>query len=245
MHLLVSLIRNSGTRYQGVRSSISAILLLSLTGAAISMLPGSVSAQDADPAPEPTDAVEPKPVETLENFIQTLNTFEAEFEQTLYGADEEPLSTSTGSMKLKRPAKFLWEYTTPQPQLIIADGEKIWLYDEDLEQVTVSNIDDRINGTPLQLLMGTVPLSDGFAIETLGQADGIDWFELTPLEESADFEQVFIGLSGGELAAMELRDTFGQATQIRLENFNDDVDFDDSVFDFEVPDGVDVIGLDE
>ena len=243
MCLLVSLISNASTIYRGIRSSLAAILILSLTGAVTSMLPGYVSAQDADPAA--SVAGEPKSVETLENFIKTLTTFEAEFEQTLYDVDEEPLSTSTGSMKLKRPAKFLWEYTTPLPQLIVADGEKIWLYDEDLQQVTVNNIDDRINGTPLQLLMGNTPLSDGFAIETLGQADGIDWFELTPLEDSADFEQVFIGLRGDELAAMELRDTFGQATQIRLENFNDDVDIDDALFEFEVPDGVDVIGLDE
>lgn len=241
MCLHVSLIKSRCARCEGVCSSLAVIFLAAVTGLATQLMPGTVSAQDTDL----TGAVEPVPVETLERFIQSLNIFEADFEQTLYDADAEPLSTSTGSMKLKRPARFVWEYTAPQPQIIVADGEKIWLYDEDLEQVTVNDIDDRINGTPLQLLMGTVPLSDGFTIDTLGQVDGIDWFELTPLEQSSDFEQVFIGLRGDELAAMELRDSFGQATQIRLNSFNDDVELDDSLFVFTVPEGVDVIGFDE
>lgn len=240
MYLPVSLSQMCRSNYKLIQSAISAGLLL-VVGVVTLMIPASVWAQDT----EPTAPVELEPVETLERVIQSLNTFEAEFEQTLYDANAQPQSTSTGFMKLKRPARFIWEYLTPQPQLIVADGEKIWLYDEDLEQVTVNNIDDRINGTPLQLLMGTVPLSDGFSIETLGQADGIDWFGLTPRQQSSDFEQVFIGLRGDALAAMELRDSFGQATQIRLEGFNDKVELDDSLFDFEVPDGVDVIGLDE
>lgn len=184
-------------------------------------------------------------IQTLETFIQNLDSFEASFEQTLYGADSEPLQTSEGTIKLKRPARFVWAYTSPEPQLILADGERIWLYDEDLEQVTVNAIDERINGTPLQLLMQAAPLSEGFDIESLGVSEGIDWFGLTPLSQSSDFEQVFIGLQGDTIAAMELRDSFGQATQIRLDNFKTDVQFDDSLFVFDIPEGVDVIGLDE
>ncbi len=192
-------------------------------------------------ADEQTDAA----IEKLETFIQNLDSFEASFEQTLYGADSTELQTSEGTIKLKRPARFVWKYSSPEPQLILGDGERIWLYDEDLEQVTVNPIDERINGTPLQLLMQAVPLSEGFDIESLGLSEGIDWFGLTPLSQSSDFEEVFIGLQGDAIAAMELRDSFGQATQIRLDNFKSDVQLDDALFVFDVPEGVDVIGLDE
>jgi len=185
------------------------------------------------------------PVEMLEQYIKNLDSFEANFEQTLYGSDSEDLGTSIGTIKLKRPARFVWTYTSPEPQVITADGERIWLYDKDLEQVTVNAIDERINGTPLQLLMSEAPLSDAFEIESLGQADGIEWFGLTPLTQSSDFERVFIGLKDNVIAAIELSDSFGQATQIRLSDFRQGVQFDDSLFDFQVPEGVDVIGLDE
>lgn len=181
----------------------------------------------------------------LEQFIQNLESFEASFEQTLYGGNSEALKSSTGTIAVKRPARFVWTYSTPEPQLIVGDGMRIWLYDQDLEQVTVNDMDERINGTPLQLLMSAAPLSDAFSIESLGQSDGIDWFALTPLTQASDFEEVFIGLKDNSLAAMELRDNFGQATQIRLNDFNRDVQLDDSLFVFEVPEGVDVIGLDE
>jgi len=191
------------------------------------------------------DEAAAEPIATLEQFIESLDSFEASFEQTLYDTDDQPLGKSVGTIKLKRPARFIWKYSSPEPQLILADGERIWMYDEDLDQVTVNDMDDRINGTPLQLLMNAAPLSDGFDIETLGKSDGIDWFGLTPITQSSDFEQVFIGLRGATIAAFELRDNFGQATQIIISDFEKDIQFDDALFTFDVPEGVDVIGLDE
>ena len=228
-------------------------LLLLLTGGL--MKPGwSVADEKAADAPlsdepaaaEPlTDQPEAAPVQMLEQFIATLDSFEATFEQTLYDADSEPLRESSGTIKLKRPARFVWTYDAPDAQQIVGDGESIWLYDQDLEQVTVNAIDERIDGTPLQLLMRAAPLSEGFDIESLGQSDGIDWFGLTPLTQASDFEQVFIGLENDALVVMELRDSFGQATQIRFIDFNKGVALDDALFVFDVPEGVDVIGLDE
>lgn len=184
-------------------------------------------------------------LEQLESFIEDIETFEADFEQTLYDSDGEPLQKSLGSIQLKRPGKFVWTYFSPEEQQIVADGERIWMYDKDLEQVTVNTISDRIAGTPLVLLMRAAPLEDSFAIQELGSAEGINWVELTPKADSSDFEQVFIGLNGDGLAAMELRDNFGQATQIIFTDFNAGVELADSVFEFVVPDGVDVIGFDE
>lgn len=173
-----------------------------------------------------------------------LKTFTANFEQTLYDADSNPLKTSSGTVVLMRPGRFIWRYEEPEVQEIIADGKRIWLYDEDLQQVTVTDIDERIAGTPLVLLMGTVPLEDEFTLATLGESDGIEWVELTPKSDGSDFEAVFIGLNDEGLAAMELRDNFGQATQIRFSDFKADVPVDASQFDFKPPPGVDVIGQD-
>ena len=185
-----------------------------------------------------------EPLDQLNSFIQDIETFEANFEQTLYDADSEPLQKSIGNIRLKRPGKFIWTYFSPDEQQIVADGERIWMYDKDLEQVTVNTIDDRIAGTPLVLLMRAAPLGDTFLIKELGQSDGINWVELTPKATSSDFEQVFIGMKGTDLAAMELRDNFGQATQIIFTEFQAGIEFSDSLFEFVVPDGVDVIGFD-
>ena len=184
-------------------------------------------------------------LEQLESFIQDIETFEADFEQTLYDSDSEPLQKSIGTIQLKRPGKFVWTYFSPEEQQIVADGERIWMYDKDLEQVTVNSIRDRIAGTPLVLLMRAAPLDDSFSITELGSSDGVNWIELTPKADSSDFEQVFIGLNSDGLAAMELRDNFGQATQIIFTDFNAGVDLADALFEFIVPEGVDVIGFDE
>lgn len=180
----------------------------------------------------------------LESFIQDVETFQADFEQTLYDADSEPLQSSLGSVQLKRPGRFVWTYTEPEEQQIIADGKRIWMYDKELEQVTVNDIDDRVAGTPLALLMRASPLEEAFDIQELGEADDINWLELTPKSESSDFEQIFIGLNSTGLAAMELRDNFGQATQIVFSNFESGMVLDDELFEFTAPEGVDVIGQD-
>ena len=184
-------------------------------------------------------------LEQLESFIQDVDSFEADFEQTLYDSDSEPLQKSIGSIQIKRPGKFVWTYFSPEEQRIVADGERIWMYDKELEQVTVNTISDRIAGTPLVLLMRAAPLEDSFDIEELGSADGINWVELTPKVDSSDFEQIFIGLNADGLAAMELRDNFGQATQIIFSEFKAGVEFSDAFFEFIVPEGVDVLGFDE
>ncbi|MEE9320732.1 MAG: outer membrane lipoprotein chaperone LolA [Granulosicoccus sp.] len=188
------------------------------------------------------DAAADDSLERLQAFTASIDTFTADFEQTLYDEDSTPLQVSKGTVKLKRPGRFIWNYTEPESQQIIADGEQIWLYDIGLEQVTVNAIDERLSGSPLVLLMGSAPLEEAFDILPLGESDSIDWLELTPQSTNSDFEKVFIGLTGTELAAMELRDNFGQATQIKFTNFKAGIEIEDAVFEFEPPEGVDVIG---
>jgi len=180
--------------------------------------------------------------ERLEAFVSNTTSFTARFQQTLYDADSSPLQTSTGTIQLKRPGRFVWQYETPNRQQLLSDGDQLWLYDEELEQVTVNALSDKVGGTPLVLLMGTRPLDEEFDIKALGPAEGIEWFELIPKQESADFESLFIGLSDIGLSTMELRDNFGQATQIRFTDMNPGAALDDSLFIFKAPAGVDIIG---
>ena len=181
----------------------------------------------------------------LEAFTSSTETYRAEFEQTLYDEDSEPLESSSGSVILKRPGRFVWRYDGPEAQVIVADGEKLWLYDQSLEQVTVNPLGERLAGTPLELLMGDEPLEDTFDIKTLGESEGVEWLELTPTTGQSDFDAVFVGLDEQGLAAMELRDGFGQATQIRFSDFRADPNVKPEVFEFDIPEGVDVIGLDK
>ena len=184
----------------------------------------------------------PAVLKQLTEFTESLKSFSADFTQVVYDADSNPVQQSAGDVLLKRPGRFIWNYTSPSPQKIIADGENVWLYDIELEQVTVSPLAEQGAGTPLALLMGEKPLEQEFELKPLGQSDGIDWVELKPKSSDSDFELVYLGLKGGGLAAMELRDGFGQATQIRFTAFKPGININDDDFRFVPPKGVDVIG---
>jgi len=181
-------------------------------------------------------------LDRLRAFTMDLKSFTADFEQSLYSADSELLTNNIGKLLLKRPGKFIWRYEGDDGQEFISDGNSLWMFDKELEQVTVNALDDRLGGTPLVLLMGGVPLEDQFKVTPLGDSDGIDWVELVPKDNSTDFESLFIGLNGNGLAAMELRDNLGQATQIQFKNFKPGAALDDKQFNFVAPEGVDVIG---
>ena len=178
----------------------------------------------------------------LDAFTMDLKSFTADFDQTLYGADSEVIRSNSGSLLLKRPGKFIWRYQGADTQEFIADGKSIWVYDKELDQVSVNPLSDRLGGTPLVLLMGGTRLDEQFEVTVLAESDGIRWVELLPIDGGADFEALYNGLNDAGLAAMELRDNLGQATQIQFKNFKPDVELDDAQFNFVPPKGVDVIG---
>ncbi len=181
-------------------------------------------------------------LERLQTFIDQLQTFQAGFVQTLYDADSSPLEESRGAVILKRPGKFRWDYRVPYVQSIIADGEKLWIYDIDLEQVTVKKLDQALGNAPIMLLSSNQPLETDFELRDLGEREGLEWVELQPKMRDTDFEKIYMGLSERGLEVMELRDQFGQATQIRFNDFEMNIPADDSLFEFTPPAGVDVVG---
>ena len=184
----------------------------------------------------------------LAAFTDDVESFRARFEQTLYDADSTPLQSSSGTVLLKRPGRFVWDYADGPgavAQTIVADGSRVWLYDRELAQVTVNPIDERLAGTPFALLSGGAPLDEVYRVTARGTSEGVDWFELLPRDGGGDFEALYVGLDEAGLAALELRDAFGQATQILFSDFEANVAVDDAAFEFDVPEGVDVIGLGE
>ncbi len=178
----------------------------------------------------------------LLDFTATLRSFSAAFTQTVYDSDSVPLQESSGNVELLRPGKFRWTYTEPAAQVIVADGATLWIYDEDIQQVTMQPQATTLGSAPIGLLSGQRSLQREFTITDLGTDQGLQWFQLDPLVQDTDFNRVFLALDSNGLKAMELRDNFEQATQIRFDNFRKNVALDESNFLFVPPDGVDVVG---
>jgi outer membrane lipoprotein carrier protein len=178
----------------------------------------------------------------LEEFFAQLQALSADFEQVLMDEERRVLQQSGGTMVLQRPGKFRWDYTTPYRQLMIADGRKFWLYDTDLEQVTVRPLDEALAGTPALLLTGEQAPGENFEVVDLGRSDGYDWLLLRPYSRELNIEDIAIALGSDAIEVMEVRDTFGQLTRIRFYNIVLNLEPDPAVFMFVPPVGVDVIG---
>jgi chaperone LolA len=180
--------------------------------------------------------------EHLQNFLDDVQTLQAEFYQELWSADEELVEIATGSLSLQRPNHFLWSYQSPIEQLILADGESLWIYDVELAQATVTPLSDIIEATPAMLLSGDQAVRDGFeALESFA-ADGLSWVRLAPRIPGSDFRSVLIGFRDAELARLELIDGLDQTTRINFSEVFINQDLEVDLFSFDPPAGVDVIG---
>ncbi len=180
--------------------------------------------------------------ERLRAFTEDLTSFSATFQQTLYDEDQYPLQENRGSAKLKKPGKFRWEYTAPHEQLIVSNGQRMWMYEADLDQVTVREFDAALGRAPIALLSGDAPLDDEFEIEALGQREDLLWLQLEPKVQDTDFRRIYLGFDDTSIKVMELRDRFDGATQVVFDNVEVNPDLADDEFEFEPPEGADVIG---
>ncbi len=180
--------------------------------------------------------------EQLRALVESTRSLRADFEQTVEDAQSKRIHRSTGSMVLMRPGRFRWDYLTPYPQLIVADGERIWIHDTELEQVTVKPLDAALGSAPSQLLSGGLDLDENFTYAPLPDSQGLAWIELEPRERDSNFERVRLGFRADLLAAMELEDGFGQITRFWFSAVERNARVDPGLFRFEPPPGVDVIG---
>lgn len=179
--------------------------------------------------------------ERLERFFDEVRTLDARFTQQVIGEDGELVQESSGSVQMMRPGRFRWEYEKPDPQLILADGKKLWIYDPELEQATVKRIKDALGAAPIALLIGDRPLEEQFRVEPEKSRDGLAWVELAPKVQDIEFNRITLGLDENGISQMVLHDQFGQTTVIRLHDVRVNVDIDPARFQFEPPKGTDVI----
>lgn len=180
-------------------------------------------------------------VDRLKAFIAGAKTAEADFTQTVADKTGRVTQQASGKMAFARPGKFRWDYRAPYEQVIVGDGVKLWLYDADLEQVTVKSLGDVIAGTPAALLAGDNSIEKYFSLKNAGEAGGLEWLEATPTTRDTTFERIRMGFKGDVLVQMELFDFFGQRTTLKLSHFVRNPTIAPSRFKFTPPKGADVI----
>lgn len=180
--------------------------------------------------------------ERFSEFINGTLTARGEFEQKIFDTDRRLLQESRGVLAFSRPGKFRWTYQKPYAQLIVGDGSKVWIYDEDLRQVTVRKLDQALGSTPAALLAGNNEAMRAFRLSDKGSKDGLEWLEALPREKEGGFEKIRMGFGPSGLQIMELVDGFGQTTVLRFKALERNPKLDSALFRFSPPKGADVIG---
>ncbi len=178
----------------------------------------------------------------VESFLQGLQSLQANFKQTLSDRSGQIVEEASGELAIRRPDRFRWDYREPNQQVIVADGTRIWLYDTDLEQVTVRKLDDTLSATPAMLLSGQGNLQENFTVTQTSQEGVIQWVRMEPKRDDTDFKWVRLGFDATTLKFMQLADKLGQTTTLEFSQLQRNPAIDSSRFTFTVPAGADVIG---
>ncbi len=179
-------------------------------------------------------------LDTLKAFISEVKTGRADFTQTVTSPDGAKKRSSSGSFEFARPNRFRFAYVKPYEQLIVADGQKVWLYDIDLEQVTVRPFDKALGATPAALLAGG-SLEGDFDLKALPDEGGLQWVQALPRVKDGSFQSLKIGFRDGTLAAVEIVDAFGQRSLLAFSQVEANPALPAERFRFVPPAGVDVI----
>jgi outer membrane lipoprotein carrier protein len=181
-------------------------------------------------------------IDKLHQFLETTKTLRADFSQTVVAKNGKKPQLSNGVLMLSRPGKFRWQIERPYAQILVGDGDKVWIYDPDLRQVTVKKIGNALGSTPAALLVGDNSLDKNFALREAGERDGLEWLEALPKLPDSGFEKLQLGFAGGDLKAMDLYDNFGQTTSLVFSRLERNPQIAPGQFRFTPPSGVDVIG---
>jgi outer membrane lipoprotein carrier protein len=178
----------------------------------------------------------------LDAFAKGMHSLAGRFSQTMSNANGDPGKTSSGTMALQAPRQFRWETTAPYKQTIVADGSRVWLYDPDLEQVTVRKQSSEEAQSPLTVLTDLSLLDKDFKVTEQGEHDGLQWLRLTSTGKDPQFEYADLGFDDSGLARMAFRDQLGNTTQISFAGWKRNANPPDGTFTFVPPPGTDVIG---
>jgi len=180
-------------------------------------------------------------VARLRGFLANVQGIEAQFHQTVIDSHQHVLEDASGSVVMQRPGRFRWNYQAPFERVIVADGEKVWLYEADLEQVTIRRLTSGIGDTPAALLTGKETVLERFTIEKSWNEDGLALVRLKPRSADSDFAGVTLGFDGPGLRRLLLDDRLGQQTRIDFSEVRTNPPLSPEVFRFQLPPGADVI----
>lgn len=181
-------------------------------------------------------------VERLKAFFENTNSMRAQFHQTVMDNQGRKVQEVDGSMQLQRPGKFRWDYNKPYVQQIVGDGEKVWLFDPELNQVTVRALNKALGSSPAALLAGSKEMEKNFVLKDEGRQDELEWVLATPKDKESGFERVFLGFKNDALQEMELHDNFGHMTVIEFSKLERNPKLAAQLFRFVPPAGADVVG---
>ena len=187
-------------------------------------------------------SVEAAAIDRFKSFVRGTQSARGEFEQKVFDRSGKPTQESKGAFVFQRPGLFRWLYAKPVDQVIVGDGERVWIHDRDLNQVTVRKLSRALGSTPAALLAGSADVEKAFDMSDAGTKDGLEWLEAKPREREAGFERVRMGFDANGIRAMELFDHFGQTTQLRFLNLTRNPKVDPAEFRFQPPKGADVLG---
>lgn len=180
--------------------------------------------------------------ERLMDFFDKTSSMRAQFQQVVTDNQGQKVQEVSGTMQLLRPGKFRWDYNKPYQQEIVGDGERIWLFDPELNQVTVRNMSQAIGSSPAALLAGSKEVEKNFTLENLSDKDKLEWVLAKPKDKDSGFDEVKLGFSKAGLERMELQDSYGNLTSIRFSRLERNPALTQQIFMFKPPAGADIVG---
>ena len=182
-------------------------------------------------------------IQRLHTFVVSTHSAQADFTQEVLDKNGKRIQSASGTMQFERPGRFRWVYKKPYEQLIVGDGKKFWMYDADLNQVTVKKLDAALGSSPAALLSGSNEIERDFALKDVDDRDGLEWLQATPKSAETTFQMILMAFNAkSELMVMELHDAFGHHTVLRFSALKSNPTFGAQQFKFVPPKGADVLG---
>jgi len=181
-------------------------------------------------------------LDELHAFLEGTKTAQGSFRQVVVNREGRTTQTTSGTFAFARPGKFRWTYDKPFDQLIVGDGDKVWVYDHDLNQVIVRKLDAALGATPAALLAGDNALEKNFTLVAAGEGDGLEYVDATPKAADSQFKRIRLGFADDLPRKMQLTDAFGQTTDLTFSDVRRNPKLPADTFQFTPPKGADVVG---
>jgi len=181
-------------------------------------------------------------VSSLRDFFNNTTTMRAQFSQVVNDKQGRKIQEVDGIMQLQRPNKFRWDYKKPYEQQIVSDGKQVFLFDTELQQVTIRELSKTLGSSPAALLAGGDAVEKSFTLKNATRKDGLTWVLALPKDKESGFEHVLLGFKADKLRKMELYDSFNHITHITFNDVERNLTLQDATFLFTPPEGVDVVG---